>query len=324
MLNIDDIKAVNIEISSKCNANCAFCSRNQKVRPFNAQLLTFEDFKKLPSSFMQQLRRLSFGGNFGDLCCNPELVEIAAYIRRLNPGIRLEGDTNGSLQDEAWWRALGASFEEGGMVFALDGLEDTHRHYRRGTQFGKIMRNLQAFIAGGGNAFWKFIVFEHNEHQVDEAEKRARAIGCKHFLAVVSRDFNDSYRPPQNLALKAKREIYSDQSESLSENERFAICRPHANHSIYIAADGSVHPCCLAHCMYITEHNQQFDFIVPLIEKYRDGINFKTTPLADILGGPYFKAVLAQSRDNPYCINKCNAQRRRVRRKLIVRDRAFA
>ena len=52
----------------------------------------------------------------------------------------------------------------------LDGLEDTNHIYRRYTDWSKIERNAKTFLNAGGKGSWVFIVFKHNEHQVDEAE----------------------------------------------------------------------------------------------------------------------------------------------------------
>jgi MoaA/NifB/PqqE/SkfB family radical SAM enzyme len=322
-LKIDAVKAINIEVSSKCNAGCPFCSRRQKVRPYPGQLITLADFKLLPASLIQRLRRLTFGGNFGDLCCNPDVVDIAAYIRRLNPDILLEGDTNGSNGDPEWWQALGASFQKGAMVFALDGLADTHRLHRRGTDFNQIIGNMRAFIAGGGTAQWQFIVFKHNEHQLQAAEDLAREIGCARFYAFASRDFSPELAPPEIVDFKIKRDVFSGFREELKDSDRRALCRPLADGTIYIAADGSVHPCCYAHLMYITEHNARFGFITPLVEKYHARINFKTRPLAEIVGGSYFADVFKKSGSNAYCQIKCNRFRKQVRRQLVLRDRFF-
>jgi len=322
-LKIEAIKAINIEVSSKCNAGCPFCSRRQKVRPYAGQLITLEDFKLLPSSVIQQLRRLTFGGNFGDLCCNPEVLEIAAYIRKLNPDIILEGDTNGSYNNPEWWQDLGASFQKGAMVFALDGLEDTHRLHRRGTDFHKIIRNMRAFVAGGGMAQWQFIVFKHNQHQLQAAEKLAQEIGCKRFYAFASRDFSEDLKPPINLDFQIKRDVFAGYRNKLQKADRQALCRPLADGTIYIAADGSVHPCCYAHLMHITEHNARFGFIVPLVVKYQERINFKTRPLDDILQSSYFKKIFEKSKNNTYCQTKCNRFRKQIRRQLVLRDRFF-
>jgi len=322
-LTLEAVKAINIEVSSKCNAGCPFCSRNQKVRPYAGQLITLADFKLLPASVIRQLRRLTFGGNFGDLCCNPEVLEIAAYIRQLNLDITLEGDTNGSYGDPDWWQALGASFKKGAMVFALDGLADTHRLHRRGTDFHKIIRNMRAFVAGGGVAQWQFIVFKHNEHQLQAAEDLAQAIGCRRFYALVSRDFSPDLTPPDIIDFRVKRDVFAGCREGLDARDRQARCRPLADGTIYIAADGSVHPCCYAHLMHITAHNARFAFIAPLVEKYRERINFKTRPLADILRSEYFSEIFEKSKANAYCQTKCNRFRKQIRRQLVVRDRFF-
>jgi MoaA/NifB/PqqE/SkfB family radical SAM enzyme len=317
------VKAINIEVSSKCNAACPFCSRRQKVRPYAGQLITLADFKLLPASVIRQLRRLTFGGNFGDLCCNPEVLAIAAYIRQLNPDIILEGDTNGSYGAPEWWRALGASFKKGAMVFALDGLEDTHRLHRRGTDFQRIIRNMRAFVAGGGTAQWQFIVFKHNEHQLQAAEDLAQEIGCRRFYAMASRDFSPDLVPPASIDFRIKRDVFAGCREELVGDDRQALCRPLADGTLYIAADGGVHPCCYAHLMYITEHNAKFGFISSLVEKYHERINFKTRPLAEIIRGSYFTEVFANSTANAYCQTKCNRFRKQIRRQLVIRDRFF-
>jgi MoaA/NifB/PqqE/SkfB family radical SAM enzyme len=95
-------------------------------------------------------------------------------------------NTNGSLRNPAWWSRLGAVMREeqnlgNYCTFSLDGLEDTNHLYRRNTNWKKIMENAQAFIDAGGIAHWDFIVFEHNEHQVDEARELAIKMGFKNF-----------------------------------------------------------------------------------------------------------------------------------------------
>jgi MoaA/NifB/PqqE/SkfB family radical SAM enzyme len=163
MLMLENIKSLNIEMSSKCVGNCPFCSRQQKVRPYGLHDITFEDFKLLPETLLRGLQRISFAGNFGDFCSNSEFVDIVTYAREKNPGLLMDGDTNGSMQKEVWWKRLGSLFNNGSiLIFALDGLEDTHAIHRRGTIFRKIIKNIEAFASAGGTAYWKFIVFEHN------------------------------------------------------------------------------------------------------------------------------------------------------------------
>ena len=43
------------------------------------------------------------------------------------------------------------------------------------------MTNVKSFIQAGGEAHWEFLVFKHNEHQVEEARNLAREMGFKEF-----------------------------------------------------------------------------------------------------------------------------------------------
>ncbi len=317
MLLLENIKALNIEVSSQCVGNCPFCSRNQKIRPYDKYQIPINEFKLLPISLIKQLKRISFSGNFGDFCTNSEFVHIVEYVKQLNESIQIDGDTNGSAQDEAWWKRLGPSFQNGCLIFTLDGLEDTHHIHRRGTNFHKIIKNIRAFTSGGGVAYWKFIVFEHNEHQIKDAEALAENIGCTRFFVISSRDYDKKYRKPKSIDFEIKRDIYYSYWEKLKDNERYASCRPLKNGSLYIAADGTVHPCCFAHCMYITEHNQLFSYIVPLIDKYLSEINFKTKPIQEIIKSPYFEEVFSESKENKYCTIKCNKYKNLIRTELV-------
>ncbi len=324
MPQLEDIAGINVEPSALCNARCPFCSRNKKVRPYAKHLLTLDDFKKLPSGLFDSLKWLSFSGNFGDPCTNPELPEIAAYLKEQCPSLMLMGSTNGSVQDSSWWKSLGRFYANGHMYFSLDGLADSHHLHRKGTDFDRVIRNIRAFTRGGGTAYWQYILFKHNEHQVDEAQKLAEEIGCARFFVLSSREYNDECQHPENMQFPLKEEIFTRYREKAKGPDERARCKPIQNHSIYIAADGTVHPCCLAHCNYITEHEPSFLFVIDLIEKYGEQINFKTKPLNDILDGPYFRDVLKLSVDNSYCMMKCGKHRKEARAQLILRDTYFS
>ena len=320
MLSLDDIRGLNLELSSKCGASCPFCSRNQKVRAYGPHLITLADFKKLPLSLLQNLKWVTFAGNFGDMSTNPETVDIVSYLKSINPGLAIEGDSNGSLQNEDWWASLGSLLQDGNMVFSVDGLEDTNNIHRKGTDYRRILRNMKAFTGAGGVAYWQFILFKHNEHQVDEAEEMAKEAGCRRFFVLTSRDYDETCQRPESIDVAVKRQVFHSYREKAMGKEEGARCKPLYNGSLYIAADGTVYPCCLAHCMYITEHNAAFDFIVPLIQKHHHAINFKHTPLAEIIGGDYFNEIFKLSRKNLYCIMKCNSFKKDIKKDLVIRD----
>lgn len=183
---------VHWEPTDKCNSKCAMCPR-YTTQGFEVDTLsnaewTLEQFKKSwPVDFLKySLRKILACGNFGDPCACREFVDIYEYVREINPHVGLACNTNGSLRNPAWWARLGAVMTEeqnagNYCTFSIDGLEDTNHLYRRQTNFKKIIANAEAFIAAGGIAHWDFIVFEHNEHQVEEAKNLAIQMGFKNF-----------------------------------------------------------------------------------------------------------------------------------------------
>ncbi len=320
MITPDQIKGLHLEPSSRCNARCPFCSRRQKVRPYGRHIITLAEFKRLPATMLRRLKWINYGGNFGDLCTNPEFVDIVDHVHALNGEVVMGGDTNGDFQNEAWWTALGRAYGRGALGFCLDGLEDTHAQHRVGTDFSRILRNAAAFIAGGGTAYWKFIVFRHNQHQIEAACRLARETGFEGFYAIASRDYDARLRAPDAFDVTIKRDLF----QSLAADGDPARCKPLHKGAIYIAADGTVHPCCQAHIMYITEHNRRFGFIVPLVEKHQARINFKTRPLAEILRGSYFEAVFEKAPRCAYCRLKCGGALQAVRREMVIHHENFA
>lgn len=187
MYRYNEIKTVHLEITDNCNAACPMCARNINGGQENPQLpsteLFIEDIKKIfEPSFISQLDRMYMCGNYGDPIAARDTLETFAYFRQHNPNMMLSMHTNGSAKKPEWWAELARTIgRKGYVVFSLDGLEDTNHLYRQNTIWAKIMENAQAFIDAGGRARWDYIVFAHNEHQVEEAEHLAKTMGFEKF-----------------------------------------------------------------------------------------------------------------------------------------------
>ena len=160
MINISDIRELQIEISSLCNARCPMCMRNYHGFPYNFGYketnLTLEKIKTIvPETVVAQLKRVLINGNLGDLVMNPETPSILAWFRQHGqkfkpgkPGLTLSAFTNGGAQGREFWQSLAATGVF--MEFCIDGLEDTHHIYRQNTVFETVIKNAQTFIAAGG------------------------------------------------------------------------------------------------------------------------------------------------------------------------------
>jgi hypothetical protein len=137
------------------------------------------------------LQNVMFCGTHGDPCVAKNSLPAIEHIKR-HTDATVEFFSNASLRKPEYWYELGKLLNEKKpdhthyrkndlAVFSVDGLGDTNHIYRRGTNFERIMENAEAFLKAGGIARWDFIVFKHNEHQVEEAQKLAEKMGFKQF-----------------------------------------------------------------------------------------------------------------------------------------------
>jgi MoaA/NifB/PqqE/SkfB family radical SAM enzyme len=188
MYQYQDIRQLHIEVSSRCNAACPVCNRSLNGGPKNPKMIetdiSIDQFKEwFPAEFIKQLRTIVFCGNYGDPMTAPDLLEIIAYCKELNPTLEITMNTNAGTRSPAFWRSLSDLIHPYGVVtFSVDGLRDTNHIYRRGVNWENVERNMRAYCQGPGKSHWEFLVFAHNEHQVAEAELLAKEIGITKFF----------------------------------------------------------------------------------------------------------------------------------------------
>lgn len=185
---VPDLKRVHIEASGRCNSKCPMCSRfttDGHLQP-GLNTMDLEDemfFKFFTEERTKNLDHVYFSGVYGDPCLNKSLVDYVKWFKKHKVDVAI--DTNAGYRSTKWWAELGAMNTR--VHFALDGLADTNHLYRRGVVWDKVWRNVNAFQEAGGNGAWTFIVFRHNEHQVEEAKELAASLGMDFRLKVTQK-----------------------------------------------------------------------------------------------------------------------------------------
>ena len=186
--NYSQIDEYQLEITTYCNAACPQCPRNisgGKVNPYMP--LCHLSRETIDHAFTEELcsrvRQIFFCGSYGDPIVHPEFLDIIKDFRKKNPTLWLYIHTNGGMHDHDWWRELATVIGGYGKIdFGIDGLEETNHLYRKGVKFENAINNAQAFIEAGGKAQWNFIVFKHNEHQIDHARMLGEIVGFEKVL----------------------------------------------------------------------------------------------------------------------------------------------
>ena len=275
MYSYYDIKTVHLENTQNCQASCPMCDRNQNGGAVNPHIdlseLTLEDCKRIfEPEFIKQLNTMYMCGNLGDPIVARDTLEIFKYFREHNPTMWLSMNTNAGAKNADWWSELAHVFGRmGAVIFSVDGLSDTNHVYRQGVVWNNVERNMRAFIDAGGRARWDFLIFEHNQHEVDEAESLANAWGCEKFMKKKTGRFIDtkSNKKEKHQAKDRKGKDSAElkkpdakyQNKALTKQETILkkygsmdayydaapiICKVKKENSLFITAEGLALPCC--------------------------------------------------------------------------------
>ena len=294
MYELKDIKVVHLEVTQNCQAACPMCERNIRGEGLNPHLnldeLNLQDCKQIfTPSFIKQLDSMYMCGNYGDPIIAKDTLEIFRYFRNNNPDIWLSMNTNAGARSETWWYDLAQIFGRNGrVIFSVDGLEDTNHIYRQNVNWGLVERAMDSFIESGGRAQWDFLVFEHNEHQVQEAKQLSLKKGFEKFTAKKTGRFikskgdkKDQHVYKDGKVIKKPSTAYTNTASTSQDkllqkyntmadyyNNTEIQCRVKDKGEIFVSAEGIVLPCCwTAGRMYKWKHKD------PYVEQIWDHIN---------------------------------------------------
>jgi MoaA/NifB/PqqE/SkfB family radical SAM enzyme len=193
--NFEQLDQLHIELSNACNAACPMCTRfhvnSPLTRPdLEIDQITIEKFKQyFPPEVVNKCEVILFCGVHGDPGMAKDLYEICEYIDEVSPKTVIRMNTNGGMRKPEFWSKMGTLFSKKlrdhwswQITFSIDGLADTNHLYRRNVEWDKLIANAKAFIDAGGRAEWDYLIFKHNEHQIDEAKQFSKDMGFYAFV----------------------------------------------------------------------------------------------------------------------------------------------
>ena len=323
------IERVELEISSDCNAACPGCARTQNIdliKPTNLTLEQIQTWFPDPRN-----TKFKFCGVLGAPIVNPECMAITKYL--VDNGGKIQYSTNGGRNSADWWRELGTLGID--VHFCVDGTNTNHI-YRVNTNYKIIKRNMQAYSDAGGQATWIFIVFDHNEHEVSEAQQLAQQLGFKFATRTGMRNSYHNWvakigkknrkvkqvitttGAKQHSKLEVVKKLdqfIQDENKSQQQTQQIVDtidCKYYHGNEIYIGADSTLWPCCF---LYDSNFNNR-DGIKEKYSVYpKNWNNLNTYSINQILETDYYKQTLKDSWDPQHnlhisrCIRTCAKNR---------------
>jgi MoaA/NifB/PqqE/SkfB family radical SAM enzyme len=324
-MKIDQVYDIDFEITSYCNALCPQCPRFNEIGDVDFSRITlnhlnFEWIKNnLDKSKLKNLKQVTFEGAVGDALMHPDILDFLNFFNFV-PRIILV--TNGSIRNPNWWVNL-AQIPNLFVVMSIDGLDDAHNLYRVGLNYNTILDNATAFISNGGRLIWKFIVFKHNEHQIDSAialSKSMGFIGIRFEYPLAERfqqygDFVKQYEVYVSGKISHTIELPSISrteinQKSILHKKEFSLnfnfvhfqqysCPWQKRGRLYITYQGYVIPCCMQFNLprEVSSNTVDGQKFLNLIGSL-DNISLKTNSLEEILNNDFYSFSLENSLTN--------------------------
>ena len=323
---LDNIKSIEFELTTDCNARCPQCARNYfggykwpTVPDTKLDLRWIKD--KIPNWVYDRLDYIRLCGTYGDPVAHPDLLRIVEFFKERK--VPLVINTNGGLKTSRFWTNLAHLLtDEDKVYFGIDGLEDTHDKHRINVSFNRVTNNLKAFNQAGGKSIVSFLIFEHNEHQVNDVKKLAFDLGASDFaVKSTSRFLSKDYRQIDELEVyditgknithtirPTKVPKYKNNGyhvyENLDLDAKHIRCFSKRTNSISIGADGYLMPCpWLNDRLYGYEaekspdRKKMFDMMGEIGGQRKANLNH--TPFEEIVWGEegWFSKVFASQQD---------------------------
>lgn len=338
------IKKVELEITSDCNAACPGCARTLNADKLKVQSFSFADIIRLfPTEEHIRGREFKFCGVLGDPALNKECVQMVDYL--VANGGYCELSTNGGFQTTDWWAALGnIANESPGRVhihFCVDGHKETNHIYRVNTNFKVIERNMKAFsdAAPKNSATWIYIVFDHNEHELETAKAHAKELNFEFATRTGMRNSYDDWvatlkRKQNKKIVEEKKTITTtgdkehSKVKTVKELDKFIeqyqsskvdeskikeitdsiVCKYIHEGEIFIASDLTMWPCCF---LWDSAFKNK-EGILDKLEQFDPNWNsLKHHSIQEVQQHPWYSKLLAASwhpyhnMHLPRCIKTC-------------------
>ena len=218
-------------------------------------------------------------GNNGDPIYHSKFHNLCSSLKNIN--CRLDIVTNGSGKNKKWWENLCLILSDNDSItFSIDGLEDTNHLYRKNAKWNSIIDAINVVTKYNINTVWKFIIFKHNQHQIEDAKKLSNKLKIKNFrLEKSDRWWKKDLMPDEKYVDSSyKHQIAVTKNldkKTTIKQQCMTIPNGVPDKQLYIDAEGNFYPCCKMG-LYAFRYKHIFS---PKLKKY----NIKNNTIEQIL-----------------------------------------
>jgi MoaA/NifB/PqqE/SkfB family radical SAM enzyme len=193
---------INMDITNRCTLACVTCERQYRIQlkgKVVGEVLSVSDFEK----YIPWFDHFDFCGQVSDPSMHPEFDKILELVAKNDKSADVHNTA--SQRPERWYRKM-FDISSGTRIawrFGIDGLpKDSHKYRTR--QDGQKLFDMMSIAAKYNPKFeiyWKYIVFNYNQYDIEECKQMAKDMGVI-FNTVNSRRHPPGLRPEEELTSK--------------------------------------------------------------------------------------------------------------------------
>lgn len=239
--------AISIEPTTSCNLRCPECPSGLRSFSRPIGMLAPELNKSIIDQLRKELTYITYYFQ-GESYLNKDFLSMVGYASKRN--IYTATSSNGHyLDDDNCKETIESGLKR--LIISIDGTnQSSYEKYRIGGNFNKVIEGTKNIVHWKKKLksktpfiVWQFIVFGHNEHEVDDIQKLSKEIGVDHLSIKTAQIYNfesGSDLLPKNP--KYSRYIKKGLSYKI-KNGLLSHCW-RMWHACVITWDGKIVPCC--------------------------------------------------------------------------------
>lgn len=231
-----------LDTTSFCNLECNCCPTGRKLNTRTKTTMSLEQISKILNFFGKYLKEIILF-NWGEPLLNPNIIDVIKTIKKHDIFLSISSNLNVDLTEQKADELINSGIDY--FICSIDGItQKTYETYRKKGNFNKAFDNLKLLI-NSKKKFktdapiieWQFLVFKHNEHEIEQAEKIAKEIDVDKF------NLRAPWCPTEMVSTIDKYNNYIIDNNKQTFKPVDKYCNWLWN-AIVINANGSVSPCC--------------------------------------------------------------------------------
>jgi len=256
-----------------CTLRCPFCPTGQNRGSREKARLSLDNFKKIIEELGPYLIHIDFC-NWGEPLLNKDIYEMIRCAKGYGIDTKIDSNLNVFSEEDAE-NIVSSGLDK--IIVSIDGASrDSYSKYRVGGDFDAALNNLKLLIKKKRalkktNPYicWQFLVFRHNEHEIDKAKSMGRELGVDD-VSITKAFIGDKDWIPLN-------EQYSHYKNSEIGDGQYTsgYFKPPKTEfcnwpweAIAVNSNGSVSPCC-------SVEDEKYDFANILTQPFKELWNNK-------------------------------------------------